>query len=278
MSGYIRAYPSTALAAKEVPTRPTHDALAARVAKLEEAVRALTGEPEPEPVPPPGPPPLPPSPPPPLPQPPLPPPPPAPAGETVLLQSECNDASGWELQRENGGTVTFSAAGAFCTCPAKGTLLPKACLQRHLPRRIVAGERVVVDLRLNLSGADYDQVYLFDIEASGGSTGKSPGLRLRLDQGYPIVDRSKIGQSTLRQTTRRLATAGGLLRLALTVGGAAQGRIALDVDGQRVIDAQAATIYDPDPYYERIQFGATANAMPRPCTVVADYIRIAVLG
>jgi len=128
------------------------------------------------------------------------------------------------------------------------------------------------------AGADLNDLYLLDAECSECGT-QSPGTRIRVSGGYPVVDRSKIlGLPTISQDRVQVAVERWFdLRYRLKLGVGPAGHLRLWVDGTKVIDRAGTTVF-PGGFVDSIQFGLTANASRADAEVFVDDVSIRRLG
>jgi hypothetical protein len=117
---------------------------------------------------------------------------------------------------------------------------------------------------------------LFLIDAECGNCGlQSPGLRVMVVDGYPVVERGELLLPTVSQTKvpvpmRRWFS----LRLRLRLGIAVVGRMTLWVDGRKVIDRAGTTVFPLGGFVNNIQVGLTANASDADTELFVDDVTI----
>jgi hypothetical protein len=127
-------------------------------------------------------------------------------------------------------------------------------------------------------GGDLDDLYLIDAECTFCNP-QSPGTRIAVYDGYPAIERGKIGLSTIPQ--HKVAVAAGTwfqLRYRLTLGIGPTGHMTLWVDGTKVIDRAGTDVFVVGGFVDSVQIGLTANASTADAEMFADDVVIRQIG
>jgi hypothetical protein len=121
---------------------------------------------------------------------------------------------------------------------------------------------------------------LFLIDAECGNCGvQSPGLRVMVIDGYPVIERGELLLPTVSQTKATIPLRRWFsIRLRLHLGLAVLGRMTLWVDGMKVIDRAGTTVFPLGGFVNNIQVGLTANASDADAELFVDDVTIREVG
>lgn len=132
-----------------------------------------------------------------------------------------------------------------------------------------------------------DSIILMDLECASCGVDTNPGVRLYLRDGRLRIDRSKIGEETPFYSDVDHQVRPGIwaaITWAVAIGPDGIGWSTVDLDGQRVLDAEGATILgqgtaarnwglDVVEGVDRFQIGITANSNRRDVSLMFDDVR-----
>jgi hypothetical protein len=141
--------------------------------------------------------------------------------------------------------------------------------------RFGLGKTIEVESWFYLSdGAELSDLYLIDAECTICGT-QSPGTRIRLENGYPEIERSKILElPSIAQTKVAISTQRWFdIRYRFKIGIGPLGHMWLWVDGTKVIDQPGTTVF-PGGFVDSVQVGLTANASRSDAEMFADDVTI----
>jgi hypothetical protein len=118
-----------------------------------------------------------------------------------------------------------------------------------------------------------NNITLIDAEC-GCVFGLGVGVRIRLEHGYPRIERGELGLSTMQQRLVRVPLHQWFsLRYRLLLGVGPLGHAKLWVNERKVIDRPGTTVF-PGGFVDNIQVGLTANASKADVTLFVDDVTI----
>ncbi len=144
----------------------------------------------------------------------------------------------------------------------------------------LVGQTMQIDAWFYFARApDPNDIFLIDAEC-GGCGVQSPGARVMLAHGYPVIERGELGPfNTLTQTRFRVAV-GRWFRLTyrLKLGVGPLGHAELWADGTKVIDRAGTTVFAAGAHVDNVQVGLTANASTADAELFVDDVVIERIG
>jgi hypothetical protein len=202
----------------------------------------------------------------------------APAGDWTSEGICAGDrlAPGLRLQEQRGrvscadGVLVFEAGPKTDTVGKAALILPFPPAGRGILR--VAAEVFLPE------GSAADSLILVDAECKRCGLPGNPGLRLYLRDGALRVDRKKIGERhawAAEDPPRLVPGSWARLEWELVLGGEAEGRSRVRLNGETVLESAGRTLPRGTPMaVDRVQIGLTANSNPDAQRVLMRAIRV----
>ncbi|MFN2590677.1 MAG: hypothetical protein ABR518_07890 [Actinomycetota bacterium] len=138
------------------------------------------------------------------------------------------------------------------------------------------GQTVEVDAWFYFESApDLNDIFLIDAEC-GGCGVQSPGARVMLAHGHPVVERGELGPfNTITQNEVRVPLQRWFrLTYRLKLGLGPLGHVKLWVDGLKVIDRAGTTVFAGGGFVDNFQVGLTANPSTGDAVLFVDDVTI----